>query len=106
MLEIQRLLAKNIKEIRKQLGLSQAKLAEMVDCSTSFIGEIEIGRKFPSAENLQKIADSLGLDIFQLFLTDKKKKDFDKQMVLGNVKKELQKKFTKDLEETINKYLK
>lgn len=106
MLEIQRLLAKNIKEIRKQLGLSQAKLAEMVDCSTSFIGEIEIGRKFPSAENLQRIADSLGLEIYQLFWSDKKQKDFEKQKILGNVKKELQKKFSKDLEDTINKYLK
>ena len=106
MLEIQRLLAKNIKEIRKQLGLSQAKLAEMVDCSTSFVGEIEIGRKFPSAENLQRIADSLGLEIYQLFWSDKKQKDFDKQKILGNVKKELQKKFSKDLEDTINKYLK
>jgi len=35
-----------------------------------------------------------------------KKKNFDKQKVLGNVKKDLQKKFSKDLEDTINKYLK
>ena len=106
MLEIQRLLAKNIKEARKKLGLSQAKLAEMVDCSTSFIGEIEICRKFPSAENLQKLADSLGLEPHQLFISDTKSKEFDKQIVLGNVKKELQNKFTKNLEDTIKKYLK
>lgn len=106
MLEIQRLLAKNIKETRKQMGISQKKLAEMVDCSTTFIGEIEIARKFPSAENLQRIADSLGLEVFQLFLPDMKKKGFDKQKILGNVKKDLQKKFSKDLEDTINKYLK
>ena len=106
MFDIQKLLAKNMKETRKRLGYSQPKLAEMVDCSTSFVGEIEIGRKFYSGENLQKLADSLGLDPHQLFISDTKSKEFDKQKILGKLHKELKGKIDKDMEDTIRKYLK
>ena len=78
----------------------------MVDCSTSFIGEIEIMRKFPSAENLQKLADSLGLEPHQLFISDTRGKEFDKQKVLGKLHKELKLKIDKDMDDTIRKYLK
>ena len=54
---IQKALLRNMKEGRKVLGYSQMKLAELCGVSTSFIGEIEIGRKFPvgvhAAKNLQ-----------------------------------------------------
>ncbi len=65
--DVQRLLAKNIKDLRAKLRLTQMQLAEFCNVSTSFIGEIEICRKFPSAYTLQKIADALGVRPADLF---------------------------------------
>ena len=59
--KIQQLLATNIRLARQKLGYSQMKLAETSDLSTGFIAEIEVGRKFPSASSIQKIADALEL---------------------------------------------
>ena len=70
MTRIQEILRANVKRVRKELGYSQMKLAELCGVSTSFLGEIELGRKFPSAATLQKIADALGLRPFQLFLEE------------------------------------
>ncbi len=65
------LLAKNMKRARSRLGISQMKLAERIGCSTSLIGDIEICKKFPSAENLDKIAESLALSTYELFYEEK-----------------------------------
>jgi transcriptional regulator with XRE-family HTH domain len=62
------LLAKNMKKFRKNLSLSQMALAEKVGCSTTLIGNIEINRRFPSAENINRIADALEVKISDLFL--------------------------------------
>lgn len=49
------------------MGISQMLLAERVDSSTNYISEIEIGRKFPSVEMIQKIAGALNVDAYRLF---------------------------------------
>jgi transcriptional regulator with XRE-family HTH domain len=61
------LLAQNIKEKRGILGISQAKLAERVKTSTHYIGQIEIGNKYPTPEMLERIAAALEMDSPQLF---------------------------------------
>jgi len=66
--EINKVLAANIKTARKKLNLSQMKLAEKCSLSTSFIGEIEICRKFPSSRTLERILKALELKPHQLFL--------------------------------------
>lgn len=83
MTEVQRLLADNIKSARQLLDLSQVKLAEKCRFSTSFLGEIEIGRKFPSPKNLQVLAEALGLKPYQLFFDQTDWKEFERFQVLG-----------------------
>ncbi len=46
------------------------KLAELCETSTSYIGEIEIGKKFPSIEMIQKIASAVQVAPYQLFMTE------------------------------------
>ena len=58
----------NIKKYRKQNGLSQMALAEKCKTATSYIGEIEIGKKFPSVEMIQKIAAALEVPPYKLFM--------------------------------------
>ena len=61
------LLARNMKKYRKILGLSQMALADKVGCSTTLIGNIEINRRFPSAENINRIAKALDVKVSDLF---------------------------------------
>jgi transcriptional regulator with XRE-family HTH domain len=46
------------------------KLAEKCNTSTSYIGEIEIGRKFPSIEMIESICHALEVKPYQLFLEE------------------------------------
>ena len=67
MTNIRQLLAFNIKENRRKLGLSQAKLAEKAELSTQYLAMIELTHKFPSPEKLEQIALALEIDTPELF---------------------------------------
>ena len=69
MTNLRELLAQNIKKYRKIRGLSQELLAEKAGTSTTHIGMIEIGKKFPSPKMLEQIALALGIDTPELFTT-------------------------------------
>ncbi|MCL2245036.1 MAG: helix-turn-helix domain-containing protein [Treponema sp.] len=70
MTNLRTLLSYNIKKQRQVLGITQAKLAEKVDTSTHYIGQIELGNKFPTPEMLERIAAALEIDSPQLFSMD------------------------------------
>jgi transcriptional regulator with XRE-family HTH domain len=67
MTNLRDLLAYNIKERRRILGISQAQLAEKVSTSAHYISQIEQKNKFPSPEMLERIAAALEIDSPQLF---------------------------------------
>lgn len=52
-----------IRSRRKALKLTQERLSEMADISTSFLGHIERGTRKASVETLVGIADALDTDI-------------------------------------------
>ncbi|MBR1680542.1 helix-turn-helix transcriptional regulator [bacterium] len=60
-------LGKRIKELRKNCGLTQEKLAELIDIETGSLSAIESGRHFPSLPTLEKIAENLNTELVQLF---------------------------------------
>jgi transcriptional regulator with XRE-family HTH domain len=60
-------LAPNIKERRYVLGISQAKLAEAANIATAYIAMIEVEKKFPSVNVLERIAQALNIDPADLF---------------------------------------
>jgi transcriptional regulator with XRE-family HTH domain len=64
---LRQLLAFNMKENRGRLRISQAKLAERAGLSTQYIAMIELARKFPAPEMLEKIANALEIDPPELF---------------------------------------
>jgi transcriptional regulator with XRE-family HTH domain len=69
-MRLRKLFIVNLKKYRKVRGISQMKLAELCDTSTSYIGQIEIGDKFPSIELIEKIAKSLQIKPHLLFLDE------------------------------------
>ncbi len=52
---------------RRELSLSQEKLAEQCDLHRTYIGGIERGERNVGLENIQKIAKALGLKTRDLF---------------------------------------
>lgn len=62
-----KLLGKRIKEIRKRAGLTQEKLAELINIETTSLSGIESGRHFPSLTTLEKIAKNLNVELKVLF---------------------------------------
>jgi transcriptional regulator with XRE-family HTH domain len=60
----------NLKKFRDRRGLSQMRLAERCGTSTSYIGEIEIGAKFPSVSMIEKLAGALHIPAYMLFMED------------------------------------
>lgn len=67
MTDIRQLLASNMKIYRKLQGISQEKLAERINTATNYIAIIEVGKKFPSAAMLERIALALNVDTPELF---------------------------------------
>lgn len=65
-----------LKEIRENLGLSQAELADKAGISQPYVGAIEAGRKSPTLRTLQKLAAALGISV-----TDLLKKDVGNKVV-------------------------
>lgn len=68
--QFHQLLIKNLKVYRKKCGYSQMKLAHLCSVSPNYIGEIEMGRKFPSADTMDKIIFALNLKPYQLFFSE------------------------------------
>lgn len=66
--ELHQLLVRNMKRHRVLLGITQAELAERAGISVGYVGEVEMGRKFPSPEKLEGIARALGLRPFRLLM--------------------------------------
>ena len=62
-----KLLGRRIKEIRKNRGLTQEKLAELIDIETCSLSAIEIGRHYPSMPTIVKIAEKLNVELKSLF---------------------------------------
>jgi len=64
---IRSLLGKRIQFFRKQRQLSQAAFAEKVDLSIASLSQIERGLNYPSSETLSRIANTLGVEVCELF---------------------------------------
>ena len=58
---------KRLGTIRKQKGITQEKLADVVDVHRTYIGFIKQGKRNPSISNIYKIAKALKVDITDLF---------------------------------------
>ena len=65
--DIKEIFAANLKENRRKNGLTQEKLAEKADISLRYIAMLELGKSFPSGEMLEKLAQALDIQAFQLF---------------------------------------
>lgn len=66
-MSIKKLLGKRLQEIRKSKKLTQEQVAELIDIETVSLSNIENGKYFPSAENLDKLLKVLKINPNEIF---------------------------------------
>jgi transcriptional regulator with XRE-family HTH domain len=71
-MQLRQLFVVNMKKFRKREGLSQWALAERCNIAANYIGQIEMGRRFPSIEIIEQIAGALRVEPYLLFRDDSK----------------------------------
>jgi len=69
------ILSRNIKRFRNRIGLSQLHLALELGISTTFLSDIETGKKWVSAQTLSRIAKTLKIEVYELFKPEKNIRD-------------------------------
>jgi transcriptional regulator with XRE-family HTH domain len=55
-----------VRELRDRLGITQEKLAQAADLTTSFVSTVERGQKMPSLNSILKLARALKVDAGEL----------------------------------------
>ncbi len=66
LMAIQHPIGTNVRRIREQKGWSQEKLAEMAELDRTYISGIERGLRNPTIIVVQRIADALGVNAWDL----------------------------------------
>lgn len=69
-MDIIKVFGTNLRKYRIAAGLSQEAFAEKCGMHRTYISAIECYRRSISLENIQRIADALGVEIYKLFLED------------------------------------
>lgn len=69
--ELFKIIAHNIKIERAIKSMTQAQLAELIGVHEKYIGVIEAGKQNITLKTLNKIANSLNIEISELFETRK-----------------------------------
>lgn len=73
-MDIIRVFGSNVKRYRQMIGLSQEAFAEKCGMHRTYISAIECFRRSISLENIQRIAEALDIEVYQLFLENKEEK--------------------------------
>lgn len=61
-------LGKRIQELRKErTGLSQEKFALKIEMDRTYLASVEAGKRNISIVNIKKIADGLGISLYEMF---------------------------------------
>ena len=100
-----RILANNLKEERRRLGISQEKLAERCGLSTSFITDLENVRKFPSPETLEKLAEALEVKPYHLLMEESESEILRRYREVVHLLEELKEIVYVDVGKTIRHFL-
>ncbi len=67
-MDIIKVFADNVKNYRKAMGLSQEELASKSGLHRTYISQVERYQRSISLENIQRLADSLNVETYKLFV--------------------------------------
>lgn len=85
-MEIQELLALNLRRIRVAKNISQDELALLAGVERAYVGHIERGKKNPTILTLNKLAKALDCKVYNFFEIDKDEKYYIDNLSPGRKK--------------------
>jgi transcriptional regulator with XRE-family HTH domain len=65
-MKLRQIVARNLRILRKQKGLSQEELAFQAGINRNYVGQIEREEKSPTVDTIEKLASALGITPFSL----------------------------------------
>jgi transcriptional regulator with XRE-family HTH domain len=95
------LLSGNIKRFRNRIGLSQLHLALELGISTTFLSDIETGKKWVSAQTLTLIAQALKIEVYELFKPEQTTIRDDVTAAVAKYLDDVDETFIKSIEEAV-----
>ena len=93
--DVRKVLSQNIKKRRKELGITQSRLAELADISEPYMNDIERCQTWVSDKTLSKLAWALNIEVHELFIygdniSDKSPESKDTYLLFQKHKQEMQ----------------
>jgi transcriptional regulator with XRE-family HTH domain len=101
--ELHRILIENMKRRRADLGISQMELASRAELSSGYVGEIEMGRKFPAPEVLERISLALGQRPFRLLMSREDVAEWLGGEAYYAAAEAIRERFKRDIDEVLNR---
>ena len=96
-MDLKSIFGRNLKFYRKTKRLSQEQLSEKVDISIKHLSSIERGLTFVSADLLQRLAISVEIPVFYLFVNERE--NFYNDAMLNTIDRIIEKQLIKAIEE-------
>ena len=66
-MRLRQIVAKNLKRLRREKGISQEELADKAEINRNYVGMIERSENAASVDMLEKLAEALGAEPTELF---------------------------------------
>lgn len=76
------LFAKNLKQFRNDLNISQMDLADITELSHNYINDLEHEKKWPSFKTIVNLAEALKIEPYQLLMPESKLKINDAEFLI------------------------
>lgn len=67
-MQLLQVFSKNLRKYRNESGLSQEAFANKAGLHRTYISALERGKRSVALDNIEKIADALGIDAYLLFI--------------------------------------
>jgi len=99
---LKEIFAKNLRENRRKCGFSQEKLAEKAGISTQYLAMMEIARKFPTSDVLERISAAMNINVYELFLVDHSPRD-ELEMLRRDIINEMKQTFYDVIEQAMKR---
>jgi transcriptional regulator with XRE-family HTH domain len=105
MIDIKEIFAENLRKIRRKKGLTQEKLAEKANMSLQYLALLEIARKFPSGEMLERLANALDIETYELLAVAPSPQN-ELEQLRKEIKEDIKNAFEERLEQAITDVIK
>jgi len=99
---IEEIFARNLRDHRRKCGFSQEKLAEKAEISIQYLGMMEIARKLPSLEVVERLANAMDIKVYELFLIDHSPRE-ELELLRQGIINEMKQSFVEIVEQALGK---